>query len=580
MTSVQALYQTWSTDPYFDEKTRQELLAIKDDAKEIEDRFYQYLNFGTAGLRGVIGAGTNRINDYTVALASFGFAAYIENLGEEAKRRGVVISYDSRHYSDRFAEITACIFAAHGITARLFTSLHPVPLLSFAVRHYQCIGGVMITASHNPKQYNGFKAYGEDGSQLPPDAADIVLAEMRRYQDVRELSWPTKETALRSGYLIEIGEELDDAYMAQLQTLSIHPELIRQESDMKIVYTPLHGAGNKPVQRILKTLGFENVFVVKSQEEPDPDFSTVAMPNPEAREALTLAIELADQVSADLVIANDPDADRTGVAFRKTDGTYEVLTGNQIGLLLMDYILSAKTEQQTLEPNSFVATTIVSTKLTRKIAAHYGVKLYEVLTGFKFIGELIKNFDENGDQHFQFGFEESFGYLAGTAVRDKDAVVASMLLAEMAAVARAKQLTFADLVDQIYQKYGYAKEETVSLTMSGKSGLDQIADCMTKLREKGASGFSKLPIRVYKDYKKQVAVDCQTGKETPIDLPQSNVLLYELDGINWFCIRPSGTEPKIKIYYGVYGPDQDALATDLEKLKNLVNEVIQPLLAS
>lgn len=578
MNDFKALYELWRTDAFFDAETRSELNRIQDDAAEIEERFYKNLEFGTAGLRGVIGAGTNRMNVYTVAMATEGFSNYIESLGETAKTRGVAISYDSRRFSTEFAETAACVFAAHGIRVRLFRELHPVPLLSYAVRYYNCIAGVMITASHNPKQYNGYKAYGEDGSQLPPEGADVVTREMEAISDVRRLSWPSMDEALDSGYVSYIGPELDDAYMAMLKTLSINADRIPGQADMKIVYTPLHGAGNKPVRRILSELGFRNVLVVPEQELPDPDFSTVVNPNPEFREALQLAIDLADREQADLVIANDPDADRTGLAVRRKDGSYQVLSGNQIGLLLTEYILSAKAARGTLPENSFVATTIVSTKLVGTVAAAYGVKLYEVLTGFKFIGELIKNLDEHGDQHFQFGFEESFGYLAGTDVRDKDAVVASMLLAEMAAAARSEGLTISDYLDRLYAKYGYGFEESVSITMGGISGLKKISDAMAALREGGAGRLGELGIRAVRDYQRRIRTDLTNGETEQLDLPPSNVLLYELDGLDWLCIRPSGTEPKIKVYTGVYGADEAATRARLQRLTEQAEDALRRLL--
>ncbi|NLL64259.1 MAG: phospho-sugar mutase [Clostridiaceae bacterium] len=568
----------WQTDPFFDEETRKELTAIKDDPAEIEERFYQNLEFGTAGLRGILGAGTNRMNIYTVAWAAEGFASYVDELGDEAKERGIAISYDSRHYSPEFAEVAACIFAKHKIKVHLYPELRPVPMLSFAVRYFNCVGGIMITASHNPKEYNGFKAYGEDGSQLAPEAADIVMAKMNEIDDITTLSWPTIDEALESGYVEYISSEVDDAYINMLKDLSINGDKVKAQSDMKIIYTPLHGAGNKPVRRILKELGFTNVIVVPEQAEPDPDFSTVKNPNPEYREALELAIQLADKEKADLVIANDPDADRTGLAVRRNDGSYQVLTGNQIGLLLMEYILSAKSQRGELPDQSFVATTIVSTKLTKKVAAAYDVDLYEVLTGFKFIGELIKNLDEFGDQHFQFGFEESFGYLSGTDVRDKDAVVASMLLAEMAATARDEGLTISDYLDRLYEKYGYGFENTISISMEGITGLTKIQNALTTLREDKSPTFGDVNVKAIRDYKEQNRMDFETGEETKLDLPESNVLLYEVDGLDWFCVRPSGTEPKIKVYTGTYGDDREETRERLDQLTKAVENKINALL--
>ncbi len=578
MSNVREQYQLWSTDPYFDEDTRAELQAIAGDEAEIKERFYQNLTFGTAGLRGVLGAGTNRMNMYTVGKAAWGFADYIAGLGEEAKQRGIVISYDSRHYSPEFADLSARIFAQHGITARLFDELRPVPMLSYAVRYYNCIGGIMITASHNPKEYNGFKAYGEDGCQLPPEAADGVLKHMEAVTDFRDLHFISQEEAKATGHYQVVGPEIDDAYTAMLKGLSINPDLVKEQSDMKIVYTPLHGAGNKPIRRILAELGFANVLVVPEQAEPDPDFSTVEKPNPEFREALQMAIDLAEKEAADLVIATDPDADRTGLAVRRQDGTYAVLTGNQIGLLLMEYILSAKHERGVLPEKSFVASTIVSTKLTKKLAATYGVKLFEVLTGFKFIGELIKKYDEFGDMHFQFGFEESFGYLAGTDVRDKDAVVASMLLAEMAAVARSKGRTISDELDALYEKYGYGFEHTISIKMDGISGQEKISRALSQLREHPPRELVNFPVRVVRDYLNDTRTEVETGEVTALGLPSSNVLLYELDGLDWFCVRPSGTEPLIKIYTGSYGAEAEPTRAKLEAITAAAKEVLEKML--
>ena len=436
---------------------------VLDDKTEIEDRFYQDLQFGTAGLRGVLGAGTNRMNVYTVGRAADGFARYIEELGEEACQRGIAISYDSRRFSPEFAALTARIFVGHGIRVYLSDELRPVPMLSYAIRHYNCVGGVMITASHNPKQYNGFKAYGEDGGQLPPEAAGVVSRYMAAETDLTGLLSRviSQEEAEKSDLYVVIGEELDRDYTDMLLSLSISQDAVKRHHDLKIIYTPLHGSGNKPVRRVLKELGFTNVLVVPEQEKPDPDFSTVAVPNPEVRSALQLAIDLAEREGADLVIATDPDADRTGVCVRTSDGDYQILTGNQIGLLLMDYILGAKKASGTLPEKSFVVTTIVSSKLTRAIARYYNVELYEVLTGFKFIAEQIKERDEEGDMHFQFGFEESFGYLAGRDVRDKDAVVASMLIGEMAALAADANETLYDRLLKLNEVYGYAAEATV-----------------------------------------------------------------------------------------------------------------------
>lgn len=557
---VQERYTQWSEDPFFDEETRQELIALKGDPREINERFYRKLSFGTGGLRGLLGAGMNRMNVYTIAHATEGFARYIESLGDEAKQRGVAISYDSRWYSDVFAKVTAGVFAQHGIHVYLFDELRPTPLLSFAVRYYGCVGGVMITASHNPKDYNGYKAYGEDGGQMPPEAADAVYAVMEEIEDMRTIETMSIESALREGYLHIVGPEMDVAYMQSLDKLRINREIPQQQSDMKIVYTPLHGAGNKSVRRILKHIGFDQVYTVPEQMLPDGAFPTVDSPNPENRSALQMAIDLASKEEASLVIATDPDSDRTGLAVRQADGSYDVLSGNQIGLMLMDYILSAKQANGTLEPKSFVATTIVSTRLAQAVADRYGVQLFTVLTGFKYIGELIKNHDENGDMHFQFGFEESFGYLAGTDVRDKDAVVASMLIAEMAATARSEGKTLSDRITEFYRTYGFGKEAQFSIQQEGQEGAERIKALLKLMREEGQDALGDLKVNARCDYGDASRVSYLTGETETLTLPSSDVLLYELEGRDWICLRPSGTEPKIKVYYGAY--DEDLKACD------------------
>ncbi|MEA4888493.1 MAG: phospho-sugar mutase [Clostridiaceae bacterium] len=578
MSRAQDLYQLWSADPAFDPETRAELRAIAADPAEIEDRFYCDLSFGTAGLRGVLGAGTNRMNAYTVAKASEGLARCLSARGPEACARGLVVSYDSRHRSREFALITALIFAGHGIPVRLSDELRPVPMLSFAIRHYHAAAGVMITASHNPAKYNGFKAYGEDGGQLPPEDAAVVSRAMDEIRNPAALRWPDEAKARALGLLTDMGRELDQAYNDMLLGVSINGDAARRQSDMSIVYTPLHGAGNKPVRRILASLGFKRVLVVPEQEKPDPDFSTVAFPNPEERSALAMAIALAERENADLVIATDPDADRTGLCVRSRDGSYVVLSGNQIGLLLTDYILSAKKKAGALPPRSFVISTIVSTKLTRRIAEYYGVTLFECLTGFKFIGELIKEKDEQGDMHFQFGFEESFGYLAGHDVRDKDAVVTSMLISEMAAAARERGLTLYDLLQELYRRFGYAAEYSFSIFQEGKEGLERISKSMAFLRQNKAAGIPGLPVTAVRDYLEQDRLELGTGRHEPLDLPESNVLLYELQDLDWFCVRPSGTEPKIKIYFGFYGPDPADCRRRLDEARGLVESLIRSAL--
>jgi phosphoglucomutase len=576
--NVNELYKIWSSDPYFDKDIRDELHQIKDQTNEINERFYKYLEFGTGGLRGIIGAGTNRVNIYTVGLATEGFARYINSMDHPSEKRCVVISYDSRTQSEEFARTTALVFASHGIKAFLSDELRPTPMLSYAVRHYRASGGVMITASHNPAEYNGYKAYGSDGGQVPPEASSDITSCMESVEDIRQITWMQWEEAMECGLIEYFGIELDDAYMKMLKELIINPKVVSDHRDLKIVYTPLHGTGNKPVRRILKEVGFDHVFVVPEQADPDPHFSTVKSPNPEERKALELAIQMAKSLEADLVIATDPDGDRIGLAVRDLGGDYLVLTGNQIGVLLMDYILGSKKKAGTLQDSSFVVTTIVSTKLTRKIAQYYGIRLFEVLTGFKFIGEIIKEYDEQGSMKFEFGFEESYGFLAGTQVRDKDAVVTAMLIAEMAAYARSRSMTLYDLLLELYKIYGYAKEKTVSISLEGKEGAEKIRYAISKMRENNPKMREDLSVSSVSDYLLSRKTNYENNRFTVLDLGKSDVLLFALEGLDWFCIRPSGTEPKIKIYFGVYGPDEDCCEKRLEYLSNYVMKMINSYL--
>lgn len=589
-------YELWSTDPYFDEGTRNELLAIKDDTKEIEDRFYRDLEFGTAGLRGVLGAGTNRMNVYTVAKASEGLAKYILSEGEEAVKRGVVISYDSRHFSPEFAQITAQVLAANGIPSRLSDELRPVPVLSYSVRYFKAFAGVMITASHNPSKYNGYKVYGEDGGQVPPEAADAVLSNIEAISDIRTIKMMDIEEAKAKGLVTSFGPEIDEAFTNMLTKLVVDQEAINKQADMSIVYTPLHGSGNKPVRRILEAVGFKNIHIVKEQELPDGSFPTVSLPNPENPEALSMAIELAKKTDASLVFGTDPDSDRIGAAAKVVENgevKYKCFSGNQMGLMLLDYILDAKKNLGTLPDNSFAVTTIVSSKLVKSICDYYGVELQETLTGFKFIGERIKLYDEFGDKHFQFGFEESYGYLSGVDVRDKDAVVAAMLICNMAAASFEKGETLADRLDHLYEKYGYGVEQTISCTLEGKEGIEKIGACMVELRNELTNcknlaeaknllgGASVVAVRDYKESKRYIFTDSGVEVEE-ITLPKSNVLLYELGGnkgIDWACARPSGTEPKLKIYMGVYDSDEATAKASFETIKGQVEGYVKSKLA-
>ena len=589
-------YEFWKEDPFFDEQTKAELISIKDDAKEIEDRFYRDLEFGTAGLRGVIGAGTNRMNVYTVAKATAGLAQYIISCGPDAVARGVVISYDSRNFSPEFAAITAGTLAAYGISSKLSDELRPVPMLSYSVRYFKAFAGVMITASHNPAKYNGYKVYGEDGGQVPPEAADAVLANIEAIKDIRTIKTMKLEEAVAAGLVTYFGSEADEAYTEMLTKLVVDQGAIDRQADMSIVYTPLHGSGNKPVRRILERVGFKNIHIVSEQELPDGNFPTVALPNPENPDALSMAIDLAKKTGASLVFGTDPDSDRIGAAARiEKDGevTYKCFSGNQMGLMLLDYILDAKQQAGTLPSDSFAVTTIVSSKLAGAICAAYGVELQEVLTGFKFIGERIKLDDEFGNKHFQFGFEESYGYLSGRDVRDKDAVVAAMLICNMAAASFEKGETLADRLAHVYEKYGYGFEEAVSVTLEGKEGIEKIQNCMVQLRNEleastdvSASdallgGVKVLAVRDYKTSKRYDLSGSEI-KVTPITLPKSNVLLYELGGekgLDWACARPSGTEPKLKIYFGVYDSSEaqakDRLASVKADVSGFVKEKLK-----
>lgn len=573
-------YKLWLGNEYFDAATRSELEQIRNDEKEIEERFYKDLEFGTGGLRGIIGAGTNRMNRYTVRKASQGLANYITGMGPDAKARGIVIAYDSRHKSPEFALEAACVFAQNGIKAYLFDELRPTPELSFSVRHLNAAAGIVITASHNPKQYNGYKVYGEDGAQLSLDGSEAVLAEIDRISDITSIQVMEKGEAQAKGLLKMIGSEMDDIYVSKLKTLSVNPDVVGKVADgFKIVFTPLHGAGNKPVRRILAETGFRNVLVVKEQELPDPDFSTVKYPNPEERDAFNLAIQLAAKEDVDLIIGTDPDCDRVGVVVRNSAGDYVTLTGNQTGCLLMEYILSRKKASGELPTNGFVVKTIVTSELARAIAEEYDVELIDVLTGFKFIGEKIKELDEYGSRKYLFGFEESYGYLAGTFARDKDGVVACMLIAEMAAYYKTRSMSLYEGLEELFRKYGYSVEGITSFTLEGKAGLEKIGKAMDQLRRERRSVFGNTEVRAFRDYEERAWYDLVTGSRSSLDLPQSNVLYYELGKGAWFCIRPSGTEPKIKIYYGVTGNSLAQAEQKLEALKSDVLGVIKPLLS-
>ncbi len=562
MSKAQEIYQSWLNDTRFPKQFREELQAINRDEAEIADRFYQDLKFGTAGLRGILGAGTNRMNYYTVARAATAYVRTVIAKREDAREKGIAISYDSRNFSREFAELTAAISVQHGLKVYFSDELRPVPMLSFAIRRHGCAGGVMITASHNPAKYNGFKVYGDDGGQLPPAEADAVAVTMEGLIDLPPLvaGAPAFAEISKSDLFVSMGAELDQAYSDYLMEIAINKDIVAKHKDMPIIYTPLHGTGNKPVRSQLARLGFTNVQVVPEQELPDGNFPTVKLPNPELPEAMEMAIQLARENNADLVMATDPDADRVGVVVRLGDGSYHIISGNEIGLLLMDYVLGEKKKCGTLGANPFVVSTIVSSRLTRAIAAHYGADLHITFTGFKFIAEVIGAYEDTGKGKFEFGYEESFGYLAGSQVRDKDAVVTCMLIGEMAAFAAEQGKTLNDLLIELYAKYGYQAERTVSIYREGKVGLEKIQNAMSVLRRDKAKGVPGAGVVKVVDFLPGEILDITTGETTKSHISGSNVLLYELEGgsgFDWFCVRPSGTEPKIKIYYGIYDTDRE-----------------------
>ena len=547
------IYEQWLANPYFDEATKEELKGISEDENEIKERFYMDLEFGTAGLRGIIGAGTNRMNIYVVRRATQGLANYIAKVDKKAQ--GVAIAYDSRHMSPEFAEEAALCLAANGIKAYIFESLRPTPELSFAVRHLGCVAGINVTASHNPPEYNGYKVYWEDGAQITPPHDSGIMGEVKSISDWNTVKTMDKAEAEKAGLFQVIGKEVDDAYMAELKKQVIHMDAIEKEGkNLKIVYTPLHGTGNIPARRILKELGFENVYVVKEQERPDGDFPTVSYPNPEAAEAFELGLKLAKEVDADLVLATDPDADRLGVRVKDKNGEYHDLTGNMSGCLLANYELSQrKAVNGSLPEDGALIKTIVTTNLADAIAKGYGVNLIEVLTGFKFIGQQILGFENSGKGSYLFGFEESYGCLIGTYARDKDAIVATMALCEAAAYYKTQGKTLWDAMIEMYEQFGYYKDAIQSVTMKGIEGLQKIQEIMNSLRQNPPAEFAGHKVTAVRDYKADTITDVATGAVKPTGLPNSNVLYYELTDDAWVCVRPSGTEPKVKFYYGVKG---------------------------
>jgi len=567
------IYEEWMSNPYFDEDTKKELAAIADDEKEIEERFYADLVFGTAGLRGIIGAGINRMNKYVVRRATQGLANYIKKQGGEEK--GVVIAYDSRRMSPEFSEEAALCLAANGIKAYRFESLRPTPELSFAVRYLGCVAGINVTASHNPPEYNGYKVYWEDGAQITPPHDTGIMAEVKDIADLSICKTMDKDEAVKAGLYVTIGEEVDDAYIAELKKLVLRQDCIdKYGKDIKIVYTPLHGTGNIPARRVLKEIGFENVYVVPEQELPDGEFPTVSYPNPEAEEAFELALKLAKEKDADLVLATDPDADRLGVYVKDSKtGEYITLTGNMSGCLLADYEIGQMKELNgSLPEDGALIKTIVTSNLADEIAKGYNIKLIEVLTGFKYIGQQILNFETTGKGTYLFGFEESYGCLIGTHARDKDAIVATMALCEAAAYFKSQGKTLWDAMVDMYNKYGYCIDAIQSVSLKGIEGLAKIQEIMESLRQNTPTKIGKYDVLSARDYRKDTIKNLATGEVTPTGLPNSNVIYYDMSDSAWLCVRPSGTEPKVKFYYGVKG-------TSLEEAQKLSKELGEDVLA-
>ena len=561
MTSYQNTYQEWLSSQYFDDETKNELLKIKNDEKEIEDRFYKNLEFGTGGLRGVIGAGTNRINKYTVRRATYGLANYIlEKCGEEGKTKGVVIAYDSRYKSEEFSTEAAKTLAACGIKAYIFDSLRPTPQLSFALRHLGCVAGIVITASHNPPEYNGYKVYWTDGGQVCPDIAKEIITEVNKIEDYSKI--PTTDS--NNKLIVTLDETVDTAFCDAVKKQVINQELINKVGkDIKIIFTPIHGTGNLPIRRVLSEVGFKNVSVVKEQEMPDSNFSTVAYPNPEEKEVFDIAIEMAKTDGADIIIGTDPDCDRVGVVVKDNDGEYIVLNGNQVGSLLVDYVMSNKAEEIKEMHNPMIVKTIVTSELGAEIAKSYNVGCVDTLTGFKFIGEKIHQYEEDKSATFVMGYEESYGYLVGTHARDKDGVVSALLISEMAAYYYDKNMTLYEGLQEVYKKYGYYREELQSITLKGIDGMEQIKSIMNTFRTSNIKEIAGIKVAELKDYSQGID-----------NLPKSDVLKFILEDNSWIAVRPSGTEPKIKFYYGCNGAEKEVVDNKLEEIMKYVNDMV------
>ncbi|WKT36961.1 MULTISPECIES: phospho-sugar mutase [Bacillus amyloliquefaciens group] len=571
-------YERWNQAEQLDSELKKLLADAEGNEQLLEDFFYKNLEFGTGGMRGEIGPGTNRMNIYTVRKASAGLAAYIAKQGEDAKKRGVAIAYDSRHKSPEFAMEAAKTLASQGIQTYVFDELRPTPELSFAVRKLNAYAGIVVTASHNPPEYNGYKVYGDDGAQLPPKEADIVIAEVNAIENELTIQVEDEQSLKEKGLIKIIGEEIDKPYTEKLTSISVHPEL-SDEVDVSVVFTPLHGTANKPVRRGLEALGYKNVTVVKEQELPDPDFSTVKSPNPEEHAAFEYAIKLGEEQNADILVATDPDADRLGIAVKNSEGKYTVLTGNQTGALLLHYLLSEKKKQGTLPENGVVMKTIVTSELGRAVASSFGLDTVDTLTGFKFIGEKIKEYEKSGQYTFQFGYEESYGYLIGDFARDKDAIQAALLAVEVCAFYKKQGMSLYDALLSIFKEYGYYREGLKSLTLKGKQGAEQISAILTSFRNDPPKQMAGKQIMQAEDYSTGKRTVFADHHEEDIDLPKSNVLKYFLEDGSWFCLRPSGTEPKVKFYFAVKGTSlQDSeqrLAALSEAVMKTVDDIVE-----
>lgn len=572
--SWETTYEKWVGNEELEQPLKAALEEIKENRTALEDCFYKNLEFGTGGMRGEIGPGTNRMNTYTVRKASLGLAHFIENQGEKAKKRGVAIAYDSRHQSPEFAMEAAKTLASQGIQAYVFESLRPTPELSFAVRYLKAYSGIVITASHNPPEYNGYKVYGPDGGQLPPKEADEVIGKVNSVDDELSINVRSEEELKSEGLIQIVGEEIDNAYMEQLLKISLNREVINEMHDLSIVFTPLHGTANISVREGLQQLGFTNVTVVKEQEQPDPNFSTVKSPNPEEHAAFELAIKYGQETDADILMATDPDADRVGIAAKNSKGEYEILTGNQTGALMIEYILSQREEKGSLCSKGIIFKTIVTSELGRVIAESYGLTCEDTLTGFKFIGEKIKEYEKSGKHTFIFGYEESYGSLIGDFVRDKDAVQACLMGAEMAAYYKKQGKTLFDALDDVYEKHGFYKEGLESLTLKGKSGAEQIENLLAGFRAEMPLEVNGQKLVVSEDYKASVQYDVVKDEKSDIHLPKSNVLKYQLEDGSWFCVRPSGTEPKVKFYFGVNADSHKKADEALVNLKQSVMDMV------